>query len=59
MANKTETEMERECENQADITEHAMADQKNLNADADRARSFNHNCKGTGIEQGYRRTEDQ
>ena len=37
-----------------------MTGQKNLNADADRARSFNH-CKGTGIEKkrGYRRTEDQ
>jgi len=27
-----------------------MTDQKNLNADTDRARSFNHDCKGTGTE---------
>ncbi len=45
MANKTEMETERKCENQADITEHAMTDQKNLNADADRARSSSRDCK--------------
>ena len=27
-----------------------LTDQKNLNADTDRARSFNHDCKGTGTE---------
>ena len=32
------------------IMEHAMTGQKNLNADADRARSFNQDCKGTGAE---------
>ena len=50
MANKTETKVEKKGENQADIMEHAMTDQKNLNADTDRARSFNHDCKGTGTE---------
>ena len=59
MANKTEMKTEKKCENQADITEHAMTGQKNLNADADRARSFNQDCKGTGTEKGNRRTEDQ
>ena len=35
MANKTEMKTERKGENQADIMEHAMTDQKNLNADTD------------------------
>ena len=30
--------------------ERAMAGQNNLNADADRARSFSQDCKGTGTE---------
>ena len=58
MTNKNGMKTERKCKNQADTMQHALTGQKNLNADADRARSFNH-CKGTGIDKGYRRTEDQ
>ena len=50
MTDKTETKTERKGENQAVIMEHAMTDQKNLNADTDRARSFKHECKGSGKE---------
>ena len=60
MANKTKMKNGKERRETKQTTmEHAMTGQKNLNADADRARSFNQDCKGTGTEKGNRRTEDQ
>ena len=51
MANKTKMKNGKERrETKQTIMEHAMTGQKNLNADADRARSFNQDCKGTGTE---------
>ena len=50
MAKQTENGKERRETKQTKM-ERAMTGQKNLNADADRARSFSQDCKGTSTEK--------